>query len=184
MYLCYNWAMKNKNIILAVLIIVGLLIGVYYFFGVKNNEITTEDSNENVSVTSSDVVDESVNTAVNTKKEVVKVSVPTKTTTAAPVSVNTNNYIKIGERVNINGVYVTPSKVTYDSRCPINVKCVQAGTVELGVVLESGSQSQNVILVLDKSFLFNGKNVTLTSVSPSKTQTIYESDYRFLITVK
>lgn len=169
--------MKNRNIILLVIIIAIAVIG-YMFLGTRNKaEVNNELSN---SSTTSNVVSDTGATTTNT---VVKTVVKNTTTTKSP---STNSYIRIGQRVLINGVYVTPTKVTYDSRCPTDVKCIQAGTVELGVLIESGSLSQNIIITLGKAVYFAERQVTLTSVTPSKlsTKTITESDYRFVISVK
>ncbi len=167
--------MKNNNILIGFGII--LLIAGAYFLGVKSNTQQVETSDSVISTTTNSVIDNSSSTPVVAS---VKPVVKTTTTTTS------GNYIKIGQRVLINGVYVTPSKVTYDSRCAKDVQCIQAGTVELGVLLESGSLSQSPIITLSKPFYFAERQVTLTSVTPSKlsTKVLKESDYRFAITVK
>ncbi len=163
--------MNNKNIVVSV-VVVFLLFGAYYL-GTKNNNSDIKSSNESVSVVTDT---EDTMSSTTTDKVVTKPSVVAPTTT----------YLKIGQRISINRMYVTPTKVTYDSRCPKDVKCIQAGTVELGVLLESGTLSQNAIITLGKPFYFAERQVTLTSVVPSKvsTKTIKESEYRFTISVK
>ncbi len=166
--------MKNNNLIIGVGVVI--LVVVAYFLGTKNNTTQTEVSGSVVSNTTDST---STSTAV-IKNTNVKPVVKTTTTTTS------SNYIKIDQRVLLSGVYVTPSKVTYDSRCAKDVQCIQAGTVELGVLLESGSLSQSVIITLGKPFYFAERQVTLTSVTPSKlsTKVLKDSDYRFSITVK
>ena len=167
--------MKNKNILLALLIIIVLFTG-FYFFKNKNNVVINTESNVS---TTTNVVLESTTTTITNKPVVKSTTQTTKTYT-------NNSYIKIGQRILINNVYVTPTKVTYDSRCPTDVRCIQAGTVELGVLLESGNLSQNVIITLGKSVYFAERQVLLTTVNPGKLsgKTIKDSDYRFIISVK
>lgn len=170
--------MKTKNIVYLVIVLIVAFLFVLYTQ--KNNENVLENSN----------VSTTTNTTTGTPSP-SPAPVSTSTTTTKPVIKNptpvvTNNYIKIGQKTFINGIYVTPIKVSYDSRCPKDVQCIQAGSVDLGVLLESGSLSQNVIITSGKPFTFNGKQVTLTNVIPSRlsTKVILESEYRFLITVK
>lgn len=161
--------MNNKNVLLFGGVVVGVVLG-YLFFMIENRVDTTETV---VVATSTDTTKDTVVEVGGTKKPAV-------------VSGATNTYSKIGQKISINGVSITPKKVTYDSRCPKDVQCIQAGTVELGVLLESGSSNQNVIITLGKPFYFEGTMVTLTSVTPAKvsTKTISETEYRFLFTVK
>jgi len=170
-----------KNNILIGLGIVILIIGAYYL-GVKNNTQQTDIGTDNttVSTTTNTATDNSSVPSVPTTGTFKPVVKTTTTTTTS------GNYIKIGQRVSINGVYITPSKVTYDSRCTKDIQCVQAGTVELGVLLENGSLSQSPIIVLGKPFFFAERQITLTSVTPSKlsTKVLKDSDYRFTITVR
>jgi hypothetical protein len=167
-----------KNIIISI-VIIGIIGGAYYF-GTKQN--STQSVKEVVTVATTTVETPQVTPSVKvveTPKVVEKPAVKV-------VQPSTNTTIKIGQRVAINGLHVTPGKVTYDSRCPRDVQCVQAGTVELGVLLEGKTSTQNVIITLNKTFSFEGKKVTLVSVTPSKvsTKAIQESEYRFSITVK
>lgn len=161
--------MKKNALIIVGIIILGI-VGCYLI-----GKITNKNLSEKTLI------------PISGTTELSGVATATTTTGVKNTSITTSNtYLKIGQRSLINGVSITPSKVTYDSRCPKDVTCVQAGTVELGVLLESGSLSQNVIIVLNKATVFAGKQIILTSVTPSKisTKTIKESDYRFVITVK
>lgn len=45
---------------------------------------------------------------------------------------------RMGQEVSALGVHVTPLKILEDSRCPIDVTCIQAGTVRLQAKLVSG----------------------------------------------
>lgn len=169
-----------KNIIIGVGIII--IIGGAYFLGTKSNTSEIESSSVVSTTTESSLLKTATTTTATTNTSAVVNKPAVKTTTQSSL----NNTLKIGQRVLLNGVAVTPNKVTYDSRCPRDVQCIQAGIVELGVLLESGSLSQNAIITLGKPFYFAERQITLTSVTPSKvsTKAIQESEYRFSITVK
>lgn len=173
MWKWYSVYMKNNNSVVLVLVAIVFLVG-GYFLGVNKNSGNTLSVSTTTGDTSSVLVATTSDTATN--KVVVKKVVP----------VTTNNYLKVDQRTVLNGVYITPIKVAYDSRCPKDVQCIQAGTVDVGVLLESGNLSQNIIITIGKSIIFAGKTVTLTNVAPNKvsTKTILESDYRFTFTVK
>ena len=164
--------MKNSTIVAGFVIVLLLVVGGYYYTNknmVPGQAILPRDP---VATDSTELKNTSSTTIKNTPPS----SVP------AVVTV----YAKIGQRIFQNGISITPSKVTYDSRCPRDVQCIQAGTVELGVLLQSGSDSQNVIITLGKPFIFAGKIITLSVVTPAKVskKTIAVSDYKFLFTVK
>lgn len=88
---------------------------------------------------------------------------------------------KINQKVIINGLTIIPLKVTEDSRCPADVRCVWAGTVRLDTQIDNTTTS----LKLDVSSTILDKEITLTKVSPAKTtEVIAQSDYSFEFSVK
>ncbi|MCF7843820.1 hypothetical protein K9M47_02905 [Candidatus Gracilibacteria bacterium] len=175
--------MKDKNNIIIGVVLVVLVV-VIYFWGMKDNTVQTEGF---VDVVVSTTTDEVANINPVVLKNEIKV-VPKKETTVTPATpvAQTDNYIKLGQRSLLNDIYVTPTKVTYDNRCPVDVQCIQAGTTEVGVLFERGSLSQNIIIALGKSIVFDGKTITLTDVKPNKvsTKSLYDTDYRFLVSVE
>lgn len=187
---------SNLFIFLGVVVIFGIVFGIESLFTshtTTSSPTTTQVVATSVATTTPDValeasssvvtlVPEAVATPVVKKVTVAKKVVP-KNTTTTPSS---GTFIKIGQKMLLNGVFVTPLKTAYDSRCPKDVRCIQAGTFDLGVLLESGTLSQNLIITLGKPFVFGNKKVTLVAISPLRTsgKTIGEADYRFNITVK
>ncbi len=155
--------MKNKDITMLILVAIVLMVAVYYYS--VNNNTQTEKSNISTTTTAGILAN--------------------KTTTKSTSQTYTSNYTKIGQRTLINGIYITPVKVSYDGRCPIDVKCIQAGTVDLAVIFENGT-TQNTIITLNRPTTFSGKIISLTNITPNKvsTKVINDSDYRFLISVK
>ena len=87
----------------------------------------------------------------------------------------------LNQRILTHGVHLTPLEVVQDSRCPIDVQCIQAGTVTVRTLIQVGTNAETVTLTLNKPITFVGKQVTLVSVTPAKSskQTILPADYRF-----
>ena len=164
--------MKNKNVIVSILVGILLLGGIYYLVGNKSAE---ELSDTATTTTDTD-------TSVSTKPGVKPAPKPVSPT----IVTTTNYYIRINERKLVNGMFVTPLHVTYDGRCPTDIKCVQAGTVDVSTLLQINNLSQNFVLSLNKPIVFGGKQITLVEVNPKKlsTKTLTEADYSFVITVK
>lgn len=86
----------------------------------------------------------------------------------------------LNQRILTQGMHITPLEVVSDSRCPIDVQCIQAGTVTLRTLIEVGTNSETLTLTLNKAITFVGKRVTLVSATPAKSskQTILPSDYK------
>ena len=114
---------------------------------------------------------------------------PTGTVTQQPANTKPASTLsatlKIGQTATLNDVSITPVKVSYDSRCPKDVKCVQAGSLDLSVLLEKLNLSQTLILTSGKSVVFGNRTITISAVSPVRvsTKVIPEADYRFTVTV-
>ena len=87
----------------------------------------------------------------------------------------------LNERIFTHGIHITPLSVVGDSRCPVDVNCIQAGTVRLSVKLESGTSTQTQVLTIGSKVGFGGKSVALSAVTPAAhTKTpIVPTDYRF-----
>ena len=85
------------------------------------------------------------------------------------------------QRILTNGMHITPLEVVNDSRCPIDVQCIQAGTVTVRALIEVGTNSETVVLTLNKATTFVGKRITLVSATPAKSskQVILPTDYKF-----
>ncbi|MBA3732777.1 hypothetical protein H0W91_00140 [Patescibacteria group bacterium] len=103
-------------------------------------------------------------------------------TTTNP-DLKTGNTTKLNQRILINGIYITPLTVVEDSRCATGVQCVWAGRVRLTVRLQSGSNLKDMTLINGTPVIFDGKNITLQSVIPEKTQSTTPLDYRFIFSV-
>jgi len=82
-------------------------------------------------------------------------------------------------------VTVSPQALISDSRCPVDVQCVWAGTVEVRTVLSTQVAHGEHTMKLNEPQNFGDFTVTLLEVSPAATQgVIPESSYRFTYEVK
>lgn len=92
---------------------------------------------------------------------------------------------KINQKISVQGVFFTPLEVLEDSRCPIDVTCIQAGTVRVKVRLESKGNVQATTLVLQSPITFSGKRMELSNVFPisHSTRPISDDQYRFTFLV-
>lgn len=92
---------------------------------------------------------------------------------------------KLNQKINIQGIFFTPLTVMEDSRCPVDVQCIQVGTVRLKTKLESVDGTQDAILTIGSPITFAGKRVALINVIPAahSQKTIAPTDYRFEFSV-
>jgi hypothetical protein len=72
------------------------------------------------------------------------------------------------------GVYLEPTAVLEDSRCPVDVQCIQAGTVRLRVTLAGGLGlgKYDATLMLGTPLTTEAESVTLVSVLPEPRSTV------------
>jgi hypothetical protein len=87
----------------------------------------------------------------------------------------------VGQKVNALNVTLTPLEVTDDSRCPVGVQCIWAGTVKVKTKVESGLGSTEVEIQLNTPVTTEAETITLTEVTPNpKAQEKIElADYQF-----
>jgi len=92
--------------------------------------------------------------------------------------------IKVGQTVFINGVKITLNKIVGDSRCPIDVVCIQAGNVVADVTLQSNTDKETRDMVSNKKIPFDSFQISIEKVIPQSksTETINPQDY--IITFK
>jgi hypothetical protein len=92
--------------------------------------------------------------------------------------------VALGESGTISTISITPRAVVSDSRCPAEVQCVTAGTVELRVEVSDGTLSSTVLVEPNQPFAFGDYLIVLDRVQPPASQTPLEDNaYRFTFTV-
>jgi hypothetical protein len=94
--------------------------------------------------------------------------------------------IAIGESGPAIGVRITVHEVLEDSRCPIDVTCIWAGTVRVRATLESGLGTAEQVFELDTPITTEVEEVTLIQVGPFPEEgvSIEDSDYTFIFEIK
>lgn len=92
--------------------------------------------------------------------------------------------VLIGQTFRVNGLRITPIKVIEDSRCPMNARCIWAGTVRITARIREGHHVQMRELELSKPFLIRGRALTLSDVTPSRVAggPVRKLRYRFSFT--
>lgn len=89
--------------------------------------------------------------------------------------------VKLNQKVQFENISITPLKVVSDSRCPIGVQCVWAGTVNVKVKFEKDGESDEIIVEIGKKIEVFGLTVYLNKVLPEKDQNdTLDEDYIFI----
>lgn len=93
--------------------------------------------------------------------------------------------MRVGESRNALGETITVNKVLDDSRCPIDVQCIWAGTVHVQATVVSGMGNGAITFELGKTGTTEVNEYTLTDVAPAKNsqQEITAGSYVFTFKV-
>lgn len=125
-------------------------------------------------------------------KEVPLTVVPGVPSTSATTTTPAAEADQITLRAHINmsaeglGITILPLEVTEDSRCPMEVQCVWAGTVKVRTTLATPSGVGVQVFELGKTITTETRTITLVEVLPLKrtTNTAPVSNYEFIFEVK
>ena len=105
-------------------------------------------------------------------------------TTAAnetPLADGTN--VPLGRSAYVDGPIIRPVKVIEDSRCPMNARCIWAGTVKIEAIWVRAGDDRTVELELGKPVPLADGSIELTDVSPPRMvgegRELKSADYRF-----
>lgn len=103
-----------------------------------------------------------------------------------PVETSATLEAQLGETVSAFGVVLTPEVVLEDSRCPIDVVCIQAGTVRIRTALVSGMGTSVQEMVLGETYTTEAESITFVSVSPTpiSTDVVDQESYQFTFLVE
>jgi hypothetical protein len=84
------------------------------------------------------------------------------------------------------GVTVTPHEVVEDSRCPLDVNCIWAGTLKVRATLSSDLGTSDQVFELGTPITTESVSVTLEKVAPNKHQgvTVSAGEYLFYFVMK
>ncbi len=93
--------------------------------------------------------------------------------------------VTLGNSGKIMNVTISPQEVVSDSRCPIDVECIWAGTVEVRTILSTEVAHGELTLTLGEPQVFGDYSVILTEVLPVKTQErIFDESYQFIYSIE
>ena len=89
---------------------------------------------------------------------------------------------RIHQGVSGLGIRITPLEVLEDSRCPVDVYCIQAGTVRLRATLQNSLGTSEQIFKLNTPLVTETETIVLTKVLPERHSgsQISPSDYEFI----
>jgi len=81
-------------------------------------------------------------------------------------------------------VTIEPQKVITDSRCPVGLECVRAGSVEVSAIVSSLVSHGELVFRLGETQDFGDYLITLLEVLPVKREgSIEDSEYRFIFDI-
>ncbi|MBC7836206.1 hypothetical protein H7X87_00295 [Acetobacteraceae bacterium] len=82
-------------------------------------------------------------------------------------------------------IKITPLEVLEDSRCPIDVQCIQAGTVRLRAQMVDGMGTGTEIFTLGQTITGEVASITLLEVKPARESgsPVTNSQYQFVFEV-
>jgi hypothetical protein len=91
----------------------------------------------------------------------------------------------LGGTVTGLNVSLSPQAIVSDSRCPAEVTCIWAGTVEVQTVLSTQVSHGELTLTLGEPETFGEYSVMLIEVTPAKTEAVIpDSSYRFTFEIE
>lgn len=93
--------------------------------------------------------------------------------------------VGVGKNVFINGVRITLNSVSKDSRCPVDVKCIQAGSITANVTLQSDTDKETKDIVSSaKPVLFDSYQISIESIMPDKVSTTTLKPDSYIVTFR
>jgi len=106
----------------------------------------------------------------------------TATSTPREIEAPTTATLALGERKQIGSIFITPLEIVEDSRCPIDVVCIQAGTIRINAQIGA----RVVELKIGTPVIVEAESITLTEAQPAPkaSDPAPHSAYQFTITVE
>ena len=93
-----------------------------------------------------------------------------------------SGWAALGEATRVGTVVVQPLRVTEDSRCPMNARCIWAGRVAVEARIVQDGRTRNVTLHSDAPLAVAGGVLAIDEIAPSSFMTNdhpVAGDYRF-----
>ncbi|MEZ0208962.1 MAG: hypothetical protein ACAH17_02185 [Candidatus Paceibacterota bacterium] len=180
--------MTNKNLFLKIIGVLVLAVFVYFvWLAFMKNPLTPDTNNnngENSAICTMDAMQCPDGSWVGRSGPNCQFVCPIGTSTT-PSANSIFLETTIGRTASGLGVTVTPLVVVEDSRCPVDVQCIQAGTVRVQTTLVSGLGTATQVFTLNTPVTTEAEIITLFAVTPVKEsgKEISPSNYRFVFKV-
>ncbi len=112
---------------------------------------------------------------------------PVATTTPNPITPLPYGAVtlRLGEKATFQDVSIRPVSIEEDSRCPQDVQCIQAGTVQVKVAIAGRAGTDTQIIGLGKSLATENETISFNAALPAKISTVplMPADYILTFTV-
>jgi hypothetical protein len=107
------------------------------------------------------------------------------THTLSPADAIVQSSVRLSETAQLGRSTVTAVGIDEDSRCPLDVQCIQAGTVRVQVRLQNGTETRTSSVGLRAPVQLATGWLHLASVCPPRisTATLSPADYLFTFTI-
>jgi hypothetical protein len=92
--------------------------------------------------------------------------------------------VEFRQSTTVSGLSIKFISILEDSRCPIDVNCIQAGTVRVQTELVSEDVSYEQAFTLGQAVLVTGKEITLVQVEPYIQSDVATTDSSYRLTFK
>ena len=103
----------------------------------------------------------------------------------SPDSDPTLGNVGVGQTVFINGVKITLNKVVQDSRCPIDVKCIEAGAININVTLQSNTDKETRNMSSDEApIAFDSYKISIEKINPPRVSKFEPLSASYVITFR
>ena len=105
------------------------------------------------------------------------------TTTGTETPLPDGNNVPLGHSAYVDGPIIRPVKVVEDSRCPMNARCIWAGTVKIEAIWVRPGDDRRIELELGKAMPLADGSIELMDVAPPRMagegMELKPADYRF-----
>ena len=93
--------------------------------------------------------------------------------------------IRVGETGFINGVRITFNSIVQDSRCPVDVQCIQAGWVTANVTLQSNTDKETKDIASNEApTAFDSYQISIEDIKPTRMSTFNPLPGSYTLTFK
>jgi hypothetical protein len=92
--------------------------------------------------------------------------------------------IELGNSQFINGVRIRLNKIVSDSRCPVDVQCIQAGALTVSITLQSDTDKETRDISSDEAIQFDSHTISIENIEPANMAGVTLEPESYLITFR